>query len=68
MSKYETIKVAVEDTHILVISLNRPKKFNAMSFEMFAELEKAIQNEVKGEIRVVVLRGEGKHFTAGIDL
>ena len=68
MSRYETIKVAVEDSHILVISLNRPKKFNAMSFEMFAELEMAIQNEVKGEIRVIVLRGEGKHFTAGIDL
>ena len=68
MSGYKDIKVSKEGAHILVLTLNRPKKYNAMSFEMMAELELALLKEVTDDIRVVVLRAEGKHFTAGIDL
>ena len=68
MSGYKDIKVSKEGAHILVLTLNRPKKYNAMSFEMMAELEQALLKEVTDDIRVVVLRAEGKHFTAGIDL
>ena len=67
MSGYKDIKVSKEGAHILVLTLNRPKKYNAMSFEMMAELEQALLKEVD-DIRVAVLRAEGKHFTAGIDL
>ena len=68
MSIYKDIKVSKEGAHILVLTLNRPKKYNAMSFEMMAELEQALLKEVTNDIRVVVLKAEGKHFTAGIDL
>ena len=54
-----------------VLSINRPSKMNAISFEMFAEFEKAIETlmaDPNKEVRAIVLTGEGQHFTSGLDL
>ena len=54
-----------------VISLNRPTKMNALTFEMFAEFEKAFDgllDDPEKDVRAVVLTSTNKHFTAGLDL
>ena len=49
--------------------LNRPEKANAMNATMWQEIRKAFQwVDATPEARVAVLQGEGKLFTAGIDL
>lgn len=54
---------------VLHLTLNRPEVRNALSGEMVAELRDAlVQAEGAGEVRVIVLRGAGGHFSAGADL
>ena len=57
------------DGQVLVISLDRPKKFNGFTPRMFDELGKAFSLlESSPTVRVGVLNGNGKHFCAGIDM
>jgi enoyl-CoA hydratase/carnithine racemase len=58
-----------EDGHVLVITLNRPAKYNALSLTMHREIGQALArlNSDPG-LRVAVLCAEGKHFTAGVEL
>jgi trans-feruloyl-CoA hydratase/vanillin synthase len=64
----ENVKVSIEDG-IAWISLNRPDQRNAISpgivWEMVAVLD-AI--EVMDDVKVVVISGTGKAFSAGMDL
>jgi enoyl-CoA hydratase len=65
---YETLSVTLEN-HIATVRLNRPEKANAMNATMWQEIRKAFQwVDATPEARVAVLQGEGKLFTAGIDL
>lgn len=65
---YNTIVINHED-HVGIITLNRPKQLNTFSAELGRELNRAlIELDNNQEIRVVVIRGEGKAFSAGIDL
>lgn len=51
------------------ITLNRPEKRNALSFEVVQQLKDAfVQAENDGNVKVVVLRAEGDAFCAGADL
>src|SRR3974390_647263 len=50
------------------ITLNRPEKRNAISIQMIAELQTALDQIEKTQTRVVILTGTGKAFCAGIDL
>lgn len=65
---FQTLKVVIHE-HIAWLKLDRPNKANAMNLAMWDELPKAAAwlDEQPG-VRVVILCGEGKHFTAGIDL
>ena len=66
--QYETLSVSLED-HIATVRLNRPHKANAMNAVMWQEIRRAFQwVDETPEARVAVLQGEGKLFTAGIDL
>jgi len=57
------------DDHIGVITLNRPEKRNALNPVVWDALDRAIgKAEEDGEARVVLLRGEGQSFCAGLDL
>ncbi|MGM9484702.1 crotonase/enoyl-CoA hydratase family protein [Roseateles sp. NT4] len=64
----ETLTVSVQD-HIATVRLNRPDKANAMNAGMWQDIRRAFNwIDSQAEARVAVLEGEGKHFTAGIDL
>jgi len=67
MPKFEALTVSLEN-RIANIQLNRPDKANAINATMWKEL-KDVFDWVNGtpEVRVAVLSGQGKHFSAGID-
>ena len=51
------------------VALNRPKKLNAFDLTMHEELYEALNGAAADdEVRSIVLRGEGKGFSAGADL
>lgn len=51
---------------ILTISLARPEKLNALSLTLINALERAL--DVAADVRVVILRGDGRSFCAGADI
>ena len=55
---------------IAILSLNRPEALNALSPSLFIELRQHIENIASQteEIGCVILRGEGRSFSAGNDL
>ena len=70
--KYKYIKHAkLDDSAIHIISINRPKKLNACSPDTFKEIGTCIMkdvNPIESGARVLIFTGEGKHYTAGLDL
>lgn len=57
------------DARVAVLSLNRPDQANAQTLELLTELDQAFDRAVDDpEVRVIVLRANGKHFSAGHDL
>lgn len=64
---FETLKLAY-DSGIATITLNRPEKRNALSFQLLEELIRALDQAEKSESQVVILTGAGKAFCAGMDL
>jgi enoyl-CoA hydratase/carnithine racemase len=54
---------------VFYITINRPDKLNALSIEVWHELEKAFDEFEVSDARVCVLRGSGnKAFVAGADI
>ena len=60
------LTVSVEGA-IAHVRLNRPAKRNALNDALIAELHTTFVN-LPEAARVVVLSGEGEHFSAGLDL
>jgi enoyl-CoA hydratase/carnithine racemase len=56
------------DAGVLTISLNRAEKRNALSLELFEAVGEAFERAAEPGVRVVLLRGNGPVFCAGIDL
>ena len=55
--------------NVLIITLNRPDKFNSFNREMALELQNELDNAENNElVRSIVLTGTGKAFCAGQDL
>lgn len=54
---------------IAVLMLDRPEKLNAINFEMLDDLRTLLQ-EIRADeqVRVVLLTGAGRYFSAGADL
>ena len=54
---------------VCYLTLNRPEKLNALNTVMMAELREALSTiEADPEIRVVILTGAGRAFSAGFDI
>lgn len=57
------------DERVAVITLNRPEVANAQNAELLDALDAAWTRAASDEgVRVIVLRGNGKHFSSGHDL
>ena len=68
MSDFETVRYAV-DEGVALITLNRPAVMNAFNGQMRRELLAAVRRAIDdAAVRVVVLTGEGRGFSAGADL
>ncbi len=66
---YQEIQLERGEQGIATLWLNRAEKNNAFNAAMISELINAFE-AIKNDqsIRIVVLRGRGKHFSAGADL
>ncbi len=65
---YTTLDVQLADK-IATVTLNRPEKANAMEEAMWHEIRTAMRwADETPEVRCVIIQGNGKHFTGGIDL
>jgi enoyl-CoA hydratase/carnithine racemase len=64
---YETIQLE-EKGKIGIIRLNRPDKLNAINFKMVSELVDAFNYIENSKIKVVIITGNGKAFSAGADV
>jgi enoyl-CoA hydratase/carnithine racemase len=66
---YETLILEQPSPGVVVVTLNRPERSNAMTNTMFCELEDmALALNGEDDCRVVILTGAGKAFCAGYDL
>jgi enoyl-CoA hydratase len=65
---YESIKVE-QHGPVLRIRMNRPEKLNAQNPALITEMDAAfVAGGADADVRVVVLSGEGRAFSAGHDL
>ena len=69
MNSYTTIQYLVDETGILLLTLNRPDNLNAFTVEMADELEHAYRRASADDmVRAIVVTGAGRAFCAGMDL
>lgn len=67
--KYENIAIDIGDDYVAQITLHRPEKLNTFNTPMARELYQALCDlDRERRVRVVLICGAGKAFSAGIDL
>ena len=67
--KHEHILVEISEKFVATITLNRPKNLNTFNSGMANELyETLLELDAAPAVRVIVIKGEGKVFCAGIDV
>src|SRR5260370_11073395 len=64
---YKTIQLAY-DSGVAIITLNRPDKRNAISFELIDDLLRALKEVETSDAIVLILTGARKAFSSGMDL
>jgi methylglutaconyl-CoA hydratase len=65
----ESLRITTRSPGVAQITMARPAVFNAFDEAMIGELDAAFaQLAADPQVRVIVLAGEGKHFSAGADL
>jgi methylglutaconyl-CoA hydratase len=64
---YSTIQLDYE-SRIATLTLNRPDKRNAISFELIDDLLRGVEEIERSPAQVLILTGAGKAFCSGMDL
>lgn len=65
----KNIKVELDEEHILLVTMNRPKAMNALNNQTLDELQAVCTMiEEDDDIYGVIITGEGKAFVAGADI
>jgi enoyl-CoA hydratase/carnithine racemase len=63
------IAIAVQESGIAIVTIERPEKRNALSLAMWRELGSVfLELKDQSAVRAVILRGQGSHFCAGADI
>jgi methylglutaconyl-CoA hydratase len=69
MSDYKMLRISQRSAGVAQVTMARPAVFNAFDEAMITELDAAFAALTADDaVRVIVLAGEGKHFSAGADL
>ena len=69
MSDYQTVIYEVEDGGVARVRMNRPDVRNAQNQRMTYELNDALTTAAyDNDVKVIILSGEGPHFSSGHDL
>ncbi|MBL8305623.1 MAG: enoyl-CoA hydratase/isomerase family protein [Rubrivivax sp.] len=64
-----TLTITTRRPGVAQVTMNRPEVFNAFDEAMIGELDAAFTQLIADDtVRVIVLAGAGKHFSAGADL
>lgn len=65
----EPTVIRSENGPVLELVLNRPKKLNALTHEIFAAIRDAVRDlRLRPDLRVLLIRATGRYFCAGVDL
>ena len=65
----DTVSVAEVDDDIVLVTLERPERLNAITTEMIGELDSVITAvDLDSSLRAVIVTGSGRGFCAGLDL
>ncbi|GMH51785.1 hypothetical protein TL16_g01084 [Triparma laevis f. inornata] len=68
-AKSSLVEVSSTPNGIYTVTLNNPKKHNALSFEMFTSISSTAQSlRSNSSVRCVILNGAGKSFCSGLDV
>lgn len=68
MSEFETVRYR-QDGSVAVVTINRPDAMNSFDTALRRDLDAALHQAADDDsVRVVVLTGEGRSFSAGADL
>jgi methylglutaconyl-CoA hydratase len=65
--EYKTIQLTY-DSGAATITLNRPEKRNAISYELIEDLLRAFEEVAKSSAQILILTGAGTAFCSGMDL
>ncbi len=69
MNDPKTLEISQRSKAVAQITMSRPDIFNAFDETMIGELDAAFEQLISdAEVRIIVLAGAGKHFSAGADL
>jgi len=64
---YNKVKLTIDDS-VALLTLNRPDKRNAISYELIDDLLQALDEVAHSSALVLILTGAGKAFCSGMDL
>jgi methylglutaconyl-CoA hydratase len=69
LTAYQTLNLTTRAPGVAQVTMSRPAVFNAFDETMIAEMDAVFAALAADDtVRVVVLAGEGRHFSAGADL
>ena len=69
MPVFDTLSISQRAPGVAQVNMSRPAVFNAFDEAMIGELDVAFDQLINDPtVRVIVLAGDGKHFSAGADL
>lgn len=67
--EFSTLKITNPHEFVFHVQMNRPEKRNAMNATFFKELKECFEKlQYNSDCRSIVLSGNGKGFTSGLDL
>lgn len=65
----DTIAVTAAEEHVLLVTLNRPDRLNALTPRLIEEMEHVVRAvDLDPRLRAVILTGAGRGFCSGLDM
>jgi len=65
---YRTLELSWPSSDVALVTLARPDRLNAITFEMFEEFARLHVDLAGREVRALIVTGAGRAFCAGLDL